>query len=101
MDYHNRDESRGERLPDTSRESPPRIRQTCSPPEDQNQRGCSLHPMEPLREWFCKGTDMTSAVEFEAALCQLEDDPPNIREYNVNIREEKWSHFSLEGVRFL
>ena len=43
---------------------------------------------------------MTSAAEFEAALCQLEDDPPDIREYNVNIREERWTHFSLEGVRF-
>ena len=43
---------------------------------------------------------MTSATEFEAALCQLEDDPPDIRQYNVNIREERWTHFSLEGVRF-
>ena len=41
---------------------------------------------------------MTSAAEFEAALCQLEDDPPDIRQYNVNIREERWTHFSLEGV---
>ena len=43
---------------------------------------------------------MTSASEFEAALCQLEDDPPDIREHNANIREERWTHFSLEGVRF-
>ena len=43
---------------------------------------------------------MTSAAEFEAALCQLEDDPLDIRQYNVNIREERWTHFSLEGVRF-
>ena len=43
---------------------------------------------------------MTSAAEYEAALCQLEVDPPNIREYNANTREERWSHFSLEGVRF-
>ena len=43
---------------------------------------------------------MTSAAEYEAALCQLEDDPPDIRQYNVNIREERWTHFSLEGVRF-
>ena len=27
-------------------------------------------------------------------------DPPDIREYNANIREERWTHFSLEGVRF-
>ena len=53
-----------------------------------------------LREWFCKGADMTSATEYEAALCQLEDDPPDIRQYNVNIREERWTNFSLEGVKF-
>ena len=43
---------------------------------------------------------MTSAAEYEAALCELEDDPPDIRQYNVNIREERWTNFSLEGVRF-
>ena len=43
---------------------------------------------------------MTSAAEYEATLCQLEDDPPDIRQYNVNIREEGWTNFSLEGVRF-
>ena len=56
--------------------------------------------MEPLRDWFCRGADMTSASEFEASLCKLEEDPPDIREYNANIREERWTHFSLEGVRF-
>ena len=30
----------------------------------------------------------------------LEDDPPDIREHNANIREERWTHFSLEGVKF-
>ena len=29
---------------------------------------------------------MTSAAEYEAALVQLEEDPPDIRQYNVNIR---------------
>ena len=86
VDYHDRDELRRERFPDNSRESPPRTRQNYTPPEDQNPKGCSLHSMEPLQDWFCKGADMTSAAEFEAALCQLEDDPPDIREYNVNIR---------------
>ena len=43
---------------------------------------------------------MTSASEFEASLCLLEEDPPDIRDYNANIREERWTHFSLEGVRF-
>ena len=43
---------------------------------------------------------MTSAAEYEAALRQLENDPPDIRQYNVNIREERWTNFSLEGVRF-
>ena len=56
--------------------------------------------MELLREWFCKGADMTSAAEYEAALCQLEENPPHIRQYNVNIKEERWTNFSLEGVRF-
>ena len=31
---------------------------------------------------------MASPVEYEAALCQLEDDLLDIRQYNVNIREE-------------
>ena len=43
---------------------------------------------------------MMSPAEYEAALCQLENDPPDIRQYNVNIREERWTNFSLEGVRF-
>ena len=43
---------------------------------------------------------MTSASEFEASLCLLEEDPPDIRDYNVNVREERWTHFTLEGVRF-
>ena len=41
---------------------------------------------------------MTSPAEYEAALCQLEDNPPDIQQYNVNI--QRWTHFSLEGVRF-
>ena len=43
---------------------------------------------------------MTSASEFEASLCLLEEDPLDIRDYNVNIREERWTHFNLEGVKF-
>ena len=43
---------------------------------------------------------MTSLAEYEAALCQLEEDCPDIRQHNANIREEGWTHFSLEGVRF-
>ena len=31
----------------------------------------------------------------------LEEDPPDSRQYNANIREERWTNFSLEGVRFL
>ena len=100
VDYYDRDAPRRERLPDSNQESPPRIRLNQTPPEDQNPKGCSLHSMEPLRDWFCKAADMTSAAEFEAALRQLEDDPPDIREYNANIREERWTHFSLDGVRF-
>ena len=55
--------------------------------------------MEPLRDWFCKRADMTSPTEYEAALRQ-QHDPPDIRQYNDNIREERWTHFSLEGVKF-
>ena len=89
-----------ERIPNDERAIPPRTNQPKTPPEDQIPRGCSLYSMEPLREWFCKGADMTSAAEYEAALCQLEDDPPDIRQSYVNIREERWTNFSLEGVRF-
>ena len=46
--------------------------------------------------WFCKGADVTSLAEYEVALRQLEEDPPAVR----HIREEGWTHFSLEGVRF-
>ena len=56
--------------------------------------------MEPLREWFCKGADVISLAECEAALCQLEQDTPEILLHNDNIREERWAHFSLEGDRF-
>ena len=113
VDYHDHESSRRERIPlggssnegrervpNAERSSPPRISQTRTPPEDQIPRGCSLHSMEPLRDWFCKGADMTSAAEYEAALVQLEEDRPDIRQYNVNTREERWTNFSLEGVRF-
>ena len=90
----------GERVPNTDEVAPTRVSYPRTPPEDQVPKGCSLHSMEPLREWFCKGADMTSAAEYEAALVQLEDEPPDIRQYNVNIREERWTNFSLEGVRF-
>ena len=89
-----------ERVPNVERSIPPRTNHPRTPPEDQIPRGCSLHSMEPLRDWFCKGADITSAAEYEAALVQLEEDPPDIRQYNVNIREERWTNFSLEGVRF-
>ena len=43
---------------------------------------------------------MTSLAEYEAALSQLEkEEPPDIRQHNANIKEERWSHLSLEGVR--
>ena len=67
-----------ERVPNIEGSTPPRMNYPRTPPEDQIPRGCSLHPMEPLREWFCKGADMTSAAEYEAALVQLEEDPPHI-----------------------
>ena len=75
--------------------STPRI-----PPEDNVPKGCSRLSMEPLHEWVCKGADVTSPAEYEAALYQLEEYPLDIRQYNDNIREKRWTHFSLEGVRF-
>ena len=112
VDYHDHESSQRERnpllgnsnegrerVPNAERASPPRTSQR-RPPEDQIPRGCPLHSMEPLRDWFCKGADMTSAAEYEAALVQLEEDPPDIRQYNVNIREERWTNNSLEVVRF-
>ena len=42
------------RTPNNERVTPPRMNQSRTPPEDQNPRGCSLHSMEPLRDWFCK-----------------------------------------------
>ena len=42
---------------------------------------------------------MTSPAEHEAALCQIEHDPPDILQSSDNIREERWTHFSLEGSK--
>ena len=89
-----------ERLHHVEKFTPAKTNYPKTPPEDQVSRGCSLHSMEPLREWFCKGADMTSAAEYEASLVQLEEDSPDIRQYNANIREERWTNFSSEGVRF-
>ena len=89
-----------EHIPNVDGSIPLRVSYLKTPPEDQVPKGCSLHSMEPLREWFCKGADMTSAAEYEAALVQLENEPPDIRQCNANIREERWTSFSLEGVRF-
>ena len=100
VEYHNNDTHYKGHIPESIR-APVRTPVTPRiPPEDNVPKGCSLHSMEPLREWFCKGADVTSPAEYEAALCQLEDDPPAIRQYNVNIGEERWTNFSLEGVRF-
>ena len=46
------------------------------PPEEQHLKGCSLMSMDPLRQWFCKGADVTSPIEYEAALQRLENGPP-------------------------
>ena len=71
VDYRDIDSPRRERLPEGTRESLPRTRQNNTPPEDQSPRGCSLHSMEPLRDWFCRGADMTSASEFESILAPV------------------------------
>ena len=62
-------------IPESNRAPPQPPNVSRIPPEDQVPRGCSLHSMQPLREWFCKGADMTSPAEYETALCQLEEDP--------------------------
>ena len=31
-----------------------------TPPQDHEPKGCSLLFLEPLREWFCEGADLTS-----------------------------------------
>ena len=82
-----------ERIPNIEGSTPPRVSYPRTPPEDQvpKEWNSSLHSMEPLREWLCKGADMTSAAEYEAALVQLEDEPPDIKQYNANIREERFS----------
>ena len=41
-----------------------------------------------------------SQFEFEAAISQLERNPPNIRDIIYSIQEERWNNFSLEGVKF-
>ena len=43
VDFHGLDAPRRERLPDGTRETPPRNRQNNTPPEDQIPRGCSLY----------------------------------------------------------
>ena len=55
-----------ERVPHVEGPTPPRMSYPKTPPEDQIPKGCSLHSMEPLREWFCKEADVTSAAEYEA-----------------------------------
>ena len=92
VDYHDTEEPKREHFlsgdatsgrelfPKGESTTPPRGNQARTPPEEQIPKQCSLHSMEPLREWFCKGADMTSAAEYEAALCKLEYDPPDIRQ---------------------
>ena len=73
--YHSDDAYYRGHIPENNRASARPPNTPRIPPEDQVPRGCSLHSMEPLREWFCKGANMTSPAEYEAALCQLEEDP--------------------------
>ena len=41
-----------ERVPNVDGTTPPRVNYPRTPPEDQVPKGCSLHSMEPLRDWF-------------------------------------------------
>ena len=67
----------------------------------ETAQGCSLMSMEPLRQWSCKGADVTSPAEYEAALQMLENNPQDIRDLNDNVREERWNNFSLESIKLL
>ena len=40
-----------ERVPNVGGSTPPRMSHLRTPPQDQIPKGCSLHSMEPLREW--------------------------------------------------
>ena len=43
---------------------------------------------------------MSSPQEYQAVLARLETDPPDIRDINDNIKEERWLYFNLDGVKF-
>ena len=64
------------------------------PPEDNVLKRCSLQSMEPLREWFCKGADMTSPAEYEAAPRQL----PQTFANSMPTLEKRDGHTSLWKV---
>ena len=71
-----------ERVPNAERPTPPSDESTLEHPlKIKFREDVPYIPwtMEPLRDWFCKGADMTSAAEYEAALVQLEEDPPDIQ----------------------
>ena len=57
------------------------------PPEDNVPRGCSLHSVEPSREWFCKEADHLQSMKLLCVSLKMN-------------REERWTHLSLEGVNF-
>ena len=82
MRFNDDDTYNGGHIPESARSQARTPHTPQIPPEDNVPKGCSLQSMEPLREWFRKGADMTSPAEYEVALCQLEEDPPDIRQYN-------------------
>ena len=63
------------------------------PPEEQVLSGCYLVSMN-RSETGSVRADMTSQMEFEAAITQMERYPPSIRDING------WNDFSLECVMF-
>ena len=70
--YEEASHHRREHIPENDSPSPPRLSNSHrTPPEDHIPKGCSLHSMEPLREWFCKGADMTSAVEYGSSIVSI------------------------------
>ena len=63
-------------IPESDRSLPRLSNQPRIPPEDQVPRGCSLHSMEPLREWFCRGADTTSAADMKLRFVNSKMIPP-------------------------
>ena len=48
--------------------------------------------------WNRYGNGFAKVQTYEAALCQLAENPLDIRQFNSNIQEERWTHFSATAT---